>query len=145
MEPAVGVADEEVLQRVPHRPPFLFVDRVLSCTSDHLRAARTFRPDEAFFAGHFPGNPIVPGVLLIEAMAQGMAFLVMQRPGAQSAYLVGVDNARFRRPVRPGDTVLLTLKLESARHGVLTALGEAFVGEAKVAEARLKGVTEVHR
>ncbi len=124
---------------LPPRPPFLFLDEVLECDESHVRAVRTFRPDEDFFRGHFPGRPIVPGVLLVEAMAQAFAYwgLTFQKAGA--VYLTGVDRARFRRPVLPGDRVELVVRVEGARLGLVSARAEATVAGAKVADARLTG------
>lgn len=127
---------------LPHRPPFLFVDRVLECTTTTARAVRIFRPDEEFFKGHFPGNPIVPGVLLLEAMAQTFAYLaIVERPKAK-VYLTGVDRARFRKPVRPGEEVELRVEVEGMRLGLVRGKGVAVVGGAKVADALLTGFIE---
>ena len=124
---------------LPHRPPFLFIDRVVEIDGQQVTAVRTFRDDEDFFRGHFPGNPIVPGVLLLEAMAQAVAYLAMrQNPGAE-VYLTGVDRARFRKPVRPGDEVVLSARIEGKRMGVLRARCEARVGGERVADAVLGG------
>ena len=130
------------IEVLPHRPPFLFIDRVLSCDSTHVRAMRRFRPDEDFFRGHFPGNPIVPGVLLLEGMAQTMAYLANCLPDVKAVYLVGIDKAHFRKPVRPGDEVEFSVTLEGQRLGMFIAAAEAHVDGIKVADARLSGVTE---
>jgi 3-hydroxyacyl-[acyl-carrier-protein] dehydratase len=124
---------------LPHRPPFLFLDEVLECDETHVRAARTFRADEDFFRGHFPGRPIVPGVLLVEAMAQAFAYWGLTFQKASAVYLTGVDRARFRRPVNPGDRVELEVRVEGMRLGLVTGRAEATVGGTKVADARLTG------
>ena len=128
-------APNEVL---PHREPFIFIDEVLECTDTFIRATRTFGPEEDFFRGHFPGDPIVPGVILVEAMAQSFAYLCLLGDTA-SVYLTGIDRARFRQPVRPGETVEFRVHFEQERMGLLLASAEAYVGETKVAQARLTG------
>jgi 3-hydroxyacyl-[acyl-carrier-protein] dehydratase len=126
---------------LPHRPPFLFIDEVVHCDlQGSIRAVRTFRPEEDFFRGHFPGNPIVPGVLLLEGMAQTMAYLAMRWDGSPNVYLVGIDRARFRKPVRPGQRVEFSVVVEGKRLGVFSANAEARVDGAKIAEARLRGI-----
>ncbi|MBI5509259.1 MAG: 3-hydroxyacyl-ACP dehydratase FabZ [Deltaproteobacteria bacterium] len=125
---------------LPHRPPFLFVDRVLALDADSVRTARTFRPEEDFFRGHFPGNPIVPGVLLVEAMAQAMALLATHRHPGQQVYLTGIDRARFRQPVLPGQEVELSVRVEGVRLGVFRAKAEAQVAGVRVADAVLSGL-----
>jgi 3-hydroxyacyl-[acyl-carrier-protein] dehydratase len=127
---------------LPHRPPFLFIDRVLECTDTSIRAVRTFRPDEEFFAGHFPGNPIVPGVLLVESMAQALAYLALRHEGTKAVYLTGIDRARFRKPVLPGHEVEIEVHVDGIRMGLISARGEARVGGAKVADAKLSGFAE---
>lgn len=124
---------------LPHRPPFLFIDRVTELGAGQITAVRTFREDEDFFRGHFPGNPIVPGVLILEAMAQAVAYLAMRENPGVEVYLTGVDRARFRKPVRPGDELELVVRIEGERMGVLRARGEARVGGARVADAVLNG------
>ncbi len=124
---------------LPHRPPFLLVDEVLECSETRVRATRTFRSDEYYFEGHFPGNPIVPGVLLVEAMAQTFAYLVMTQKGTQAVYLTGVDQARFRKPVRPGDKVEFCVDFMAQRMGLISAKGEAWVDGERVASAKLTG------
>ncbi|MCA9544157.1 MAG: 3-hydroxyacyl-ACP dehydratase FabZ [Myxococcales bacterium] len=126
---------------LPHRPPFLYLDRVIEADLDAGRcvAERTFPPEEPFFAGHFPGAPIVPGVILVEAMAQTLAYLALRQHPGQAVLLTGVDGCKLRKPVRPGETVRFTITVERARLGVVQARAEAAVGGAKVAQAQLKG------
>ena len=124
---------------LPHRPPFLFIDRVLLCTQERVVAERTFHPEEPFFAGHFPGRPLVPGVLLLEGLAQTMAYGVrLSAPGGE-VLLTGVEKARFRRPVGPGDTVTFEVVPLRARLGVTMADGVVRVGDREVASAVVKG------
>jgi len=127
------------IEVLPHRPPLVLVDEVLECTENTIRAIRTFREDEDFFKGHFPGNPIVPGVLLIEGMAQTFAYLAMTQAGTHAVYLTGIDRARFRKPVRPGDTVEFSVSFGSQRLGLITGKGEARVDGVRVASAKLTG------
>ena len=124
---------------LPHRPPFLFIDRVVSVTEAEIVAVRMFRPEEDFFRGHFPGNPIVPGVLLIEMMAQAMAILAIERQSDARVYLTGVDRARFRQPVVPSQEVEVTVRVEGERLGIVRARCEAKVLGIRVADAVLSG------
>lgn len=124
---------------LPHKPPFLFLDEVLVCDEKEARAVRTFRADEDFFRGHFPGRPIVPGVLLLEGMVQTFAYWGLRFHRAKAVYLTGVDRARFRRPVLPGDRVEFSVWLEGVRLGLVLGRGEATVGGARVADARFTG------
>ena len=100
---------------------------------------RTFRPDEDFFRGHFPQRPIVPGVLLVEGMAQAFAYLMIHHHQVKGVFLTGIDRARFRRPVLPGDKVIFTVEVQGQRLGLVSCRAEARVGEHKVADARLSG------
>ncbi|MCA9524842.1 MAG: 3-hydroxyacyl-ACP dehydratase FabZ [Myxococcales bacterium] len=124
---------------LPHRPPFLFLDRVLSCGEGEAVAERCFGPEEPFFAGHFPELPVVPGVILVEALAQTLAYLVLRdRPG-EIILLTGVDACRIRRAVRPGEIVTFSVRIERVRLGLAQASGRATVGEERVLEAKLSG------
>jgi 3-hydroxymyristoyl/3-hydroxydecanoyl-(acyl carrier protein) dehydratase len=129
----------EVTAVLPHRPPFLFVDRVTSLSDTSLEAVRTWRAEEAFFKGHFPGNPVVPGALLLEGLAQAMAYAAILKQASQDVLLVGVDAARFRHVVRPGDTVIYRMELAEPRFGLVKSKGSVFVGEQRVLEAELTG------
>lgn len=110
-----------ILEYLPHRYPFLLVDRVLDWTSGQsIRGLKNVTINEPFFPGHFPGTPIMPGVLMIEAMAQLAGVLVFasagERPGEnQIYYLAGVDKARFKRPVTPGDQLIMEAELLTQR------------------------------
>ncbi len=124
---------------IPHRPPFLFVDRVLSCDDERATAERTFPADEPFFAGHFPGNPVVPGVILVEGLAQTLAYLALRQTGGGTVLLTGMEVGKIRRPVRPGETVTYAVRITRARRQVVVAEGEVTVGDARVLTATLKG------
>jgi 3-hydroxyacyl-[acyl-carrier-protein] dehydratase len=133
----------EILQYLPHRYPFLLLDRVLSFTPGQaLTALKNVTYNEPFFPGHFPQRPIMPGVLILEAMAQAtgvLAFKTAQELHDANSmyYLVGIDKARFKQPVQPGDQLILQVSLERMRRDVGRFLGEASVDGKVVATAEL--------
>ena len=130
-------AIEKVL---PHRYPFLLVDRILELDDRRVVGIKNFSMNEWFLVGHFPGHPIVPGVLLIEAMGQVGGFLLLSRVEEKEkklVYFAGIDNARFRKPVRPGDTVRFELHLVRLRGGTCKMRGAAYVEGELVADADL--------
>ncbi len=137
----------EIKKFLPHREPFLFVDSVIELVPEvRILAVKSFGREVEFFRGHFPGNPIVPGVILIEALAQAGVILVsssyserLKEKGDFNVYLMGVDGVRFRKPVLPGDTVDLHVKLLNNRLRGTKFKGEAYVGNDKVAEAQFLG------
>jgi len=124
---------------MPHRYPFLLVDRILNMTpGESLVAIKNVTMNEPFFQGHFPTQPVMPGVLILEAMAQAGGFLLLhttENPELKMMYFAGVENARFRQPVFPGDQVRLELKLLKIRLGSAKIHGKAYVGDIQVAEA----------
>lgn len=133
---------KEVMKFLPHRYPFLLVDRVLEFTKEppFIRAIKNLTLNEAFFQGHFPGEPIMPGVLMIEALAQlGVIFFKNLFPEYQeySFVLAGVDKARFRSPVYPGDTLILELEGYKIKRRIVKTQGRALVGEKIAAEAEI--------
>jgi 3-hydroxyacyl-[acyl-carrier-protein] dehydratase len=133
----------EVLKYLPHRYPFLLVDRVLSWTKDEsITAIKNVTINEPFFQGHFPNRPVMPGVLIVEAMAQSCAILSFKSmdalPKANSIfYFVGIDNARFKRPVEPGDQLRLTAKIKRRVKGIWMFETSAHVGDELCCSAEL--------
>ncbi len=113
-----GFGIDEVMRRLPHRYPFLLVDRVLECVSgERVVALKNVTANEEFFSGHFPGRPVMPGVLILEAMAQAAGILAFVTANVYPDenvrfYFAGIDKARFRRPVEPGDQLMLRATLE---------------------------------
>lgn len=134
--------DVEAIQRLlPHRPPFLLVDRVVEYTpNQRLVAWKGVTMNEPFFTGHFPGHPVMPGVLILEALAQGGALLAMlsltpEEFRQKITYLMGIDGARFRKPVVPGDRLELVLEVTKQKGAVWKQKGTARVDGQVVAEA----------
>lgn len=135
----------EVLQYLPHRYPFLLVDRVVECELGvRLKAVKNVSYNEPFFPGHFPARPVFPGVLLLEAMAQATGLLAFRtegvKPDDNTLYLfVGVDKARFKRQVEPGDQVDITIEFLRESRGVWKFACEASVNGEIACEADLMG------
>lgn len=134
---------QEVLQHLPHRYPFLLIDRVLDYTKDQsLIAIKNVTINEPFFQGHFPHYPVMPGVLVVEAMAQAAGILSFkslgQVPGERGVYLfVGIDKARFKHPVGPGDQLRLGVTLTRKVQGIWKFDATAHVGETLCSTAEL--------
>ena len=136
---------DEIKELIPHREPFLFVGSVLEIEKGKkITAERLFSPEDFFFRGHFPGNPVVPGVIITEAMAQAGGVLFnysfrdeLQKEGFSNAYLMGLDRCRFRNPVVPGDRVLLEVELVRRRSRIIFFSAKASVAGKKVAEAEI--------
>ena len=135
------IAIRQIFEILPHRYPFLLVDRVLECKPfESIKAIKNVTVTEPFFQGHFPGKPIMPGVLILEAMAQATGLLAFHSHQARSQsqnvyYLVGVDKARFKRPVEPGDQLILTAQLQRRIRGIYRFTAEAHVEGALVSSA----------
>ncbi|HEU5180922.1 MAG TPA: 3-hydroxyacyl-ACP dehydratase FabZ [Candidatus Polarisedimenticolia bacterium] len=130
-----------IMEIIPHRYPFLLVDRVVELEEGkRIVAIKNVSFNEPYFQGHFPGNPIMPGVLVVEAMAQaGAVLLLHSRPESRGkvVYFAGIDKAKFRRPVVPGDRISLRVEVLKLRSRTCLMRGEAFVGENLVAEAEI--------
>ena len=133
----------EILAHLPHRYPMLLVDRVLECEpGKRILAIKNVTINEPFFAGHFPHHPVMPGVLVVEAMAQAAAILSFYtlgtKPDGKSVYyFVGIDGARFKRPVTPGDQLVLDVVVERSIRNIWKFDAKARVAEALVAEAKI--------
>ncbi|MGY8903405.1 MAG: 3-hydroxyacyl-ACP dehydratase FabZ [Burkholderiales bacterium] len=133
----------QILKQLPHRYPILLVDRVLELEKGkRIVALKNVSINEPFFTGHFPHRPVMPGVLMLEALAQAAALLVFDMlsmtPDEQTVYyFAGIDNARFKRPVEPGDQLLLEVELDRARAGIYKFKARALVGQETAAEAEL--------
>ncbi|MBB6099137.1 3-hydroxyacyl-[acyl-carrier-protein] dehydratase [Deinobacterium chartae] len=129
---------KDILAQLPHRYPFLLVDRVLSHNEAQVHALKNVTMNEPFFQGHFPGQPIMPGVLIIEALAQASVFLLYGKiPQGQVAFLAGVDGVRIKKQVTPGDQLHLHANLEFFRRGVGKVNAEARVDGELVTQAQL--------
>ncbi|MDH5425728.1 MAG: 3-hydroxyacyl-ACP dehydratase FabZ [Gammaproteobacteria bacterium] len=135
----------EVMKFLPHRYPFLLIDKVVDYKENEtLHAIKNVSMNEPFFQGHFPEYPVMPGVLILEALAQATGILAFQSmeqaPGADNLYLfVGIDNARFKRQVIPGDQLHLKVKLLKEKRGIWKFEAGAYVGDELAASATLMG------
>ena len=136
-QPVYGIA--EILKFLPHRYPFLMVDRILELEEDRrIVGLKNVTINEEFFQGHFPGAPVMPGVLIIESMAQVAGVLIfrhMHDKEKKLIYFTGIENAKFRRPVVPGDQLHVEMKLLSRRNNFGKMHGRATVDGRLVAEA----------
>lgn len=151
MTEGVQLDIQAIFERLPHRYPFLLVDRVLDCRpGQSIRALKNVTYNEPFFPGHFPLRPVMPGVMIIEALAQAAGILCFVTANVipdhnTLFYFVGIDKARFRRPVVPGDQLLLTAQLERSLKGIWRFSTAALVGDHEVAQADMMVAPETGR
>jgi 3-hydroxyacyl-[acyl-carrier-protein] dehydratase len=140
-----------VRRLLPHRYPFLLVDRVLECVKgERIKAIKNVTTNEEFFSGHFPHRPVMPGVIIIEALAQAagiLAFVTADVVPDDSTrfFFVGIDKARFRRPVEPGDQLILTATLERSFKGIWKFSTVAYVGDTEVTSAEMMVAPETNK
>ena len=133
----------EILRRLPHRYPFLLVDRVLELEKGkRILAIKNVTTNEPYFVGHFPHRPVMPGVMILESLAQAAAILAFDDLGVfpddkTVFYFAGIDSARFKRPVEPGDQLVLHVTLDRVKSGIVKFGARALVDEAVAAEASL--------
>ena len=133
----------QILKKLPHRYPFLMVDRVLELEhGKRIKAIKNVSANEPYFVGHFPHRPVMPGVMILEALAQAAALLSFDAVGAvpddkSIYYFAGIDSARFKRPVEPGDQLTLLVVLDRAKSGIFKFTARASVGEELACEAQL--------
>lgn len=148
-EQNIAMDSEEIMRYLPHRFPFLLLDRILEVEAgSHIIALKNVSINEPFFQGHFPSKPVMPGVLVIEAMAQAAGILGIKsvkkdlglpdEPEEDGIYFfVGIDKARFRQTVIPGDQIILTVKIIRSRRGIWSFDATAHVGERLVCDASI--------
>jgi beta-hydroxyacyl-ACP dehydratase FabZ len=139
MTESLGI--EKILKLLPHRYPFILVDRVIDVIPEKkIVALKNVSMNEPFFPGHFPEKPIMPGVLILEGMVQAAAILLgrtLPRNAHDNVCFTGIDKARFRTPVVPGDQLIYEVKIKKQRSGVIKMDADAFVNDRRVAEAEL--------
>jgi beta-hydroxyacyl-ACP dehydratase FabZ len=131
---------DDVMRMLPHRYPILMIDRILECDDEtHIVGIKNVSANEPFFQGHFPGEPVMPGVLQLEAMAQTGGFLLMQRLGGagMTAYFMTIDKAKFRNIVRPGDQMRIEVDITSIRSKAARFRARVLVDGAVASEAEL--------
>jgi len=141
-DPTVSMTTVQIMEWLPHRYPFLLIDGVSECRpGESISAWKNVTINEPFFQGHFPGRPVMPGVLIIEAMAQAggvLSYMTSRKHDPEAIfYLAGVDEARFRRPVCPGDRLDLDVSVEGIRRGIWFYRCEAAVDGNKAVSARI--------
>jgi len=143
MTAAFAMDIDEIFKQIPHRYPFLLVDRVTACVpGETIEALKNVTVNEPFFPGHFPHRPVMPGVMILEALAQAAGILAFKTAGVIPTeetrfYFVGIDAARFRKPVGPGDQLVLKARLERALRGIWKFSTVAEVAGEEVASATM--------
>lgn len=127
----------EIMKRIPHRYPFLLVDRIIDMNNEELwiKGIKNVTINEEFFNGHFPGHPIMPGVLIVEGMAQCLGVLVMDDSGEKVPYFAAIEGVKFKAPVRPGDQLVYEVRVDKVKRNVVKATGVAKVDDKVVTEA----------
>src|SRR4249919_1215944 len=149
MSESISLDHMAVRRLLPHRYPFLLVDRVLECVKgESIKAIKNVTANEPFFPGHFPHRPVMPGVMIIEALAQAAGLLAFVTADVvpdefTRFFFVGIDEARFRKPVEPGDQLILTAKLERQMRGIWKFSTAAYVGSDVVTSAEMMVAPEV--
>ena len=139
-EAAVDLDVVQIMQILPHRYPFLLIDRITKLVQGKsVTALKSVTTNEPFFPGHFPGHPVMPGVLVIEAMAQAGGLLIMREypPNSKLVLFTGIDKAKFRKQVVPGDQLRIEVEVLAYRRGVGRMQGSAYVGDKLACEAEL--------
>ena len=134
------IMDQEAIKQIiPHREPMLLVDRVLEMEGDRIVCEKHLTGEEDFFRGHFPAYPVMPGVLIVEAMAQAAAINVLSKPeyAGRIGFFGGMDKVRFKRQVRPGDTLRLEVVISRMRGTICFAEGKATVGDTLACSANM--------
>lgn len=131
---------EQIMEIIPHRPPMLLVDEIVELSEEHAVGTLYLTGDEIFFQGHFPGNPIMPAVFRLEALAQVGAVALLSIPEFQgkTAVYTGIDKAKFRAMAKPGDTLRIEIRFVKRRGPMAVAEGVVWVGDQKAAEAEIK-------
>ena len=138
------MSDNDIQNYLPHRYPFLLIDKILEFKKhDYLKAQKNVSNNEPFFQGHFPGHPVFPGVLILESMAQATALLDFKSNEREKDsllyYFVGIDKARFKKPVVPGDIMIIDVKLNQSKRDVHKFTASCMVDETIVCTAELLG------
>lgn len=131
---------KEIMNVIPHRPPFLLIDRIDELEAgQRVVATKNVTMNEPYFTGHYPGNPVMPGVLIVEAMAQAGAFAILSMDAykGKTPYFGGINNAKFRKMVMPGDVLRLEVEIVKLKTNAGIGKGVAYVGDKKAAEAEI--------
>ena len=138
---------EDIKRIIPHRDPFILIDNVIEMHENRVVCTKHLTGEEDYFRGHFPGHPVMPGVLIIEALAQAGAVNILSRPefAGKIAFFAGLDKVRFKRQVVPGDTLRLELEITKVRGQIGFGEGKAYVGDELACSASLMFAVERER